>query len=379
MSRKPYSLFKRNNSKSWYCRFRLPDGSTKDLSTGCSRKKDAENWAFETAKKEAHLIKSPRITLFEFSGPDFFAWDNNYCQSRRATGKRLNEEQAAAKTSELRRYILPYFGKLPLLQITEPAIEKFRNKLLLDDQKSGSTVNKILSSLHAVLKQAKREGFIQFVPEVEKACCTPKKSKGVLTPEEVKRLFANEDNFHTFTSYCANILACHTGLRLGEVLGIQLKNVNAAGYIEIEKSFNTRLQKLNSTTKSGKVRRVVIPPNVQEILQKLYEENPYKQPDSFLFYSPIHLDRPIHAASITGGLYSALEKIGITQEERRLRGVSFHSFRYFANSLFIAGNIPLIQVQAMTGHLTDSMSAHYFSAQLEQMDGIRKLQETILQ
>jgi len=282
MPRKPYTLFKRSNKKNWYCRFYLPDGSYKDQSTGYKTRKDAEAWAFDQAKNETPLLKKAKITLSEYARSDFFAWDGVYCRNRRATGKRINEAQAQYKTAELTRLIIPYFGNYKLTDISEHEIEKFRNYLLFDRNYAGSSVNKVLSDLQSILKQAKKDGIIKHVPDIEKVSNAPKTTKGVLTQDEVRRLFADENSFPDYLTYCASLLASCTGLRLSEVMAVQLKNINSAGYIEIEKSWNIKTRTLNTTTKSGKVRRVVIPRNVQEALQRLLIMNPYGTPDSFL-------------------------------------------------------------------------------------------------
>lgn len=55
-----------------------------------------------------------------------------------------------------------------------------------------------------------------------------------------------------------------------------------------------------------------------------------------------------------------MEGIGIPDEARRDRGLSFHSWRHFFNSLLINQKVPLLKVQALTGHMTDRMSEEYF-------------------
>lgn len=432
----PYTLFKSKKSKYYSVQFRLDDKSrTSAINTGKSLKGEADEWAKqyynESIRKHGFFKKEAKLTLLEYTGTDFFTWDGVYCKNRRATGKRINEAQALNKTAELNRQIIPYFGNYKLTDISESKIEKFRNILLLEKGYAGSTVNKVLSTLQSILKQAKKDGYIPHVPDIEKAANTVNKVKGILTTDEVRRLFADENNFPDYLTYCASLLASCTGLRLSEVQAIQLKNINPAGYIEIEKSWNNKLRCLNSTTKSGKVRRVVIPQNVQEKLQLLINDNPYKPAlngDAFLFFAPV-IDAqhtltsivarsdfqptrdyfqsilnctqqtanrylrnyqagqylksstipesaffPIDCNIITKGLYSALERIGIDYKSRR---ISYHSFRFFLNSLLIAGKVPLLQVQSMTGHLTDAMSAHYFKPQLEDMQGIREIQESI--
>jgi len=385
MSGKQFSLYTRTNTKNqkvYYVRFKTPSGNWSTAhSTKCTNRAKAEAYATELYALQkvqgGGIAKKPKMTLKDYAGEDFFAWDGVYCRNRRATGKRINEAQSQYKTAELVRIILPYFGNYRISAIDEKAIEQFRNYLLLDRGYAGSSVNKVLSDLQTILKQARRDGLIGHVPEIEKATNTPKKTKGILSQNEVKILFSDETLWPDYLTYSANILACTTGLRLSEVMAIQLKNISSSGFIEIDKSWNTKLRKLNTSTKSGKIRRVVIPIKVQKILQKLIDLNPYQTPDSFLFFSLLITNQPIDKKVITRGLYAALDKIGIDEEQRKTRVITFHSFRYFLNSLLIAGKIPLIQVQSMTGHLTQQMSAHYFNSQIGDMKEILQIQENI--
>ncbi len=55
----------------------------------------------------------------------------------------------------------------------------------------------------------------------------------------------------------------------------------------------------------------------------------------------------------------ALHKIGINEEERRKRNITFHSWRHFFNTLCRVNNISDSKLQRITGHKTDKMTEHY--------------------
>ncbi|MCB1318498.1 MAG: tyrosine-type recombinase/integrase, partial [Leptospiraceae bacterium] len=68
--------------------------------------------------------------------------------------------------------------------------------------------------------------------------------------------------------------------------------------------------------------------------------------------------------------------IGIGDRERRERNLSFHSWRHFANSLFVSKGIPLLEVQSLIGHSSVRMTNHYFHAQFN-TEAVRAAQESL--
>jgi len=67
--------------------------------------------------------------------------------------------------------------------------------------------------------------------------------------------------------------------------------------------------------------------------------------------------------------------IGITEETRRKRNITFHSHRHFLNSLLINGNIPHQKIQSITGYLTVEITQHYYH--LDDMQDVQKVQESL--
>ncbi|OHD67308.1 MAG: hypothetical protein A2W19_02565 [Spirochaetes bacterium RBG_16_49_21] len=112
----------------YYCQFRLPDGTrSHGKSTGCTSEKAAETWAIEQIKKterESILkkieeqksegiytgIDGNQVTLFDFAGPDFFAWESRWAISKRASGRRLSPRHCIESSQLWIKHILPVLG-----------------------------------------------------------------------------------------------------------------------------------------------------------------------------------------------------------------------------------------------------------------------------
>jgi integrase len=80
---------------------------------------------------------------------------------------------------------------------------------------------------------------------------------------------------------------------------------------------------------------------------------------------------------ILDGLYGALERIGITAEQREERRITFHSHRHFLNTLLRTARVPDPLVQRVTGHRTQEMTEHYSHFALEDFGDVVKAQERV--
>jgi integrase len=239
----------------------------------------------------------------------------------------------------------------------------------------GRTINKALTCLNAILNQAYDDNLIGGIPKIEKAALNPK-TRDVLTAAEARQLFINP--WEDFRAYAANLTAAATGLRMGELLGLQW-GAKADALLSITRAWNQTTRKLNASTKTQKSRVVPVPEKVDLALEELKALSPWPpDPGNFFFYSTETQSVPMDGKRAMDGLYAALQAIGITEEIRRQRNLVFHSWRHFANSLLIEHRVPLQKVQAVIGHSTGKMTENYFHASGE-LDDIRKVQGLIFE
>ena len=85
---------------------------------------------------------------------------------------------------------------------------------------------------------------------------------------------------------------------------------------------------------------------------------------------------PIDHKAVDKHLYRALARIGILEDERRERGLTFHSLRHFANAYF---NYHFEQHMTMTviGHATTQMNRHYDHVTEERLNRFREVMEKL--
>ncbi len=378
-----YPRKRKNGKPVYYAQFKKSDSSyTTAKSTGCSTKRAAEAWCEDNLLKFGTPLSGREIT-FEYYSNGFFDWSGKWATDRRVEGKRLGQRHCRDRADIMRLHILPVFGSLKLSEIDKTNIKDFRNSLF-EKGYSGSVINKCLYAIKTVLEFAEDEGFIQAVPKIIRAADNTKQ-KGILTINEANSLFSfqwmskpsySHPSKPQFMGFVGNQLAASTGLRLGELQGITIQDLHLDdGYITIKRSWDNRLKKLNTTTKTGRERNIFIPQIVVESIRMLLNLHPApNNPESFLFYGEKKPEeKPAEQIVFVRSLFTAMECIGIDKTERKNRNITFHSWRHWFNSLLINAKIPLQKIQSITGHMTMEMTQHYYH--IDDMQDVKIIQE----
>ncbi|WP_319561799.1 tyrosine-type recombinase/integrase [Marispirochaeta sp.] len=365
----PFRLFKRKNQKFYYARYLMPDGTyTAGRTTKQTTRKRAEAVAWEHCK--AGKISAAAFTTIEDmarreTDPEtgeirchFFDWDGEHTLNKRSAGKRISRQQCGRYNEILERHIVKHLGGVRLQDIDTRTVRRFRNTLFKEGY-SGSTINKILGCLKALINAADEMHLIRYNVRIERAAIK-NKARGVLTQAEVQRLFAEPWSTDP-RAYAASMLSAAAGLRLGEIQGLHIEDIEP-GRVTVRGVWSDSIGGYRPGTKNGQeTRSVPIPETVSTAIQKCISMNPWgDDPQEYVFFSTTKPGRPANDTVLTEPFYKALAKIGIKEEERKARNIVFHSHRHFFNSMLIESRIPIEKIQRLTGHLSKSMTEHYY-------------------
>lgn len=219
-----------------------------------------------------------------------------------------------------------------------------------------NSINLYLSILSIILQEAVRVGYIERNPctSVIKFSDTIKK-KGILSENEIKILFSLDHRIQVWDSevhFLVNYTAIHTGCRVGEILALTADKFFET-YIEVSSSYD-RKYGLKST-KNKETRFVPIPKYLFEMLYRFNSINKGK----FIFSLPNNYFKPISYSSVNKAFKKALEKIGITEECRRNRSITFHSYRHYFNTRLRESGLPDAVTRKIIGHKSSSMTENY--------------------
>ena len=68
---------------------------------------------------------------------------------------------------------------------------------------------------------------------------------------------------------------------------------------------------------------------------------------------------PINKTTVGEVFREALHAIGIDEEERKNRNITFHSIRHYFNTYLVNSGLDREEVRRVTGHSSDSMTERY--------------------
>ena len=382
--REPYTLYSRKNKKGqkiWYFRITDDSGRSSGRSTYQISKTAARTHVVELIK--SGQIDKKKDQRFRDYAKDWWLWDRcRYIRGKRARGARISQSYVDIRRGYLETHVLPYFGNRKLSTITADDVEEFlmalREKIgRYGIPLSATTINQVLSTLRIMFREGVRKGTLTSDPTLpidplkedrrEKSFLEAGEIKALLDREKLQEIW-NGDLKH----YTINLLAASTGMRLGECQGLQNQYV-CDGYIDIVHTWTRKYGLKEVSPQKGSKRKVPIPSKTQQLLSDLSAVSPYNNSEDLLFWGPGR-EIPIDHKTVAETLYAAFEKIGISDQSRRERNISFHSWRHFFNSYF-RSKIPDAKLQKLTGHKSKAMVDHYTHFRLEDFQDVVQIQE----
>lgn len=347
--KEPFTLLKRG--KYWY--YRVYVGTVrKTRSTGQTTKAGAMEYVLAKLSEHTQGMKDldKSVTFKEYAKDFWTPGKSDFIRFKEKLGKHYSPRYLANAARAMRNHIIPVFGDKKLNGIRAVDVQNWVF-VLSDSGLSPKTANNVLSVLHLMLDEAVRLEIIKGNPcEKVKRLSGKSRERGRLTFNEAKKLFSSLDYWDgDKMRYTANLLAAVTGMRSREVAALRGQDIKDE-YIVVDHSYDERYGLKG--TKTGDHRQLPVNPYVLSLLNELKRGD-----DDWLF--TIDGVKPVGEKYFIGGLYPALERTGITEEERKRRNITFHSWRHFLNSILLANGTEKIMVQRLTGHTTDAMTDHY--------------------
>lgn len=237
------------------------------------------------------------------------------------------------------RTLKPFFGRYKLSEITPLMIEDYSSRRL-DTGIKNCSVNRELSCLRKIYNVAIDWNFAADNPVRKVKFFSENESvrERVLSPDEERKLF------EVSSPRLISILnvALSTGMRKGEILGLQWKNVSLEkGEIRVVAS------------KSGKDRILPINSALFEVLQALKRQNGQGE---YVFENP---DTRKPYVDIKRSFSTACKRAGI--EDLR-----FHDLRHTFASRLVKRGVDLIIVKELLGHASVTTTQRYTHSRAEE-------------
>lgn len=380
-AKKPFVVFKRtldSGKPVYYYYAYSPEGRRlSPRSTGQRTKSAAERYCADLYRS-GELISRASITFRDYT-ENWWVWDKcEYIKRKLRSRGRFSPSYAASQRAALLRYIKPVFDMKKLTDITTGDIERWRASLVDKHHLTQVTANHVLANLKIILGEAARCQDIQFDPSLRvERYCSDSREKGILTLLEAQKLFSitalEEIWGGEEKHYAINMVAMLGGLRQGEILTLKTKDLLEDGLI-VSTSWDRKTKSL-VLPKNGKSRFVPLAPPMLDILRKI-AASATPTVEGYLFPNA-RCNGPIDHKVVNDHFSSALAKIGIDEETRKARNITFHSWRHYANTQLrpIVGDL---LARAIIGHADEEMQDHYTHAKAEDRKRIIEAQLELL-
>jgi integrase len=260
-------------------------------------------------------------------------WYETYVVPNNKPGEQENKKAA------LRSCIIPFFGNMPITAITSYRIEQYKAVL----QKNGlspKTINNRLNVLGKCLTTAYEWLELSGTPpKIHRLKCPPPKTD-YLSLDECGLLLSHAEG----ALYEMLLVALRTGMRRGEIIGLQWSSVDwQAQHIIVRHSLCEYTQELG-TTKSNRERYIPMDTEVYAVLFNRKRETGYV----FVYEN----NKRFTGKQLELHLTRLCENVG-------LRKIGWHTLRHtFASHLAMKG-VPLNAVQALLGHSSITTTMRY--------------------
>jgi integrase len=343
---------------------KVQDLALKDAARKIKTKAEAEILLEEMKRmrwiKSYVLSESPASQDFALFLSDFWNWEKSpYIKEKQRKNHGIHRSHCIKQGMAVIQYWKSFFTGRFLGDITAADIDAFINYMGEKDL-SASRKNIVIKAGTKPLRWAFSKGKIGTDPTRGHLLFSGEpRERNVLSPTAAAAAFRAE--WKDEKAKLANMLAAVTGMRQGEILALRLQDLGS-DCLYVRSSWNA-VDGLK-LPKNNKPRTVELPfPDLLRELVDLANRNPWGvSPDSFIFWTEYKAGIPMQGRFFVDGLRAALMDSGFSTSEAGK--YVFHGWRHFYTT-YLMGKLEKKLLKSQTGHLTDSMLAHYGEHQTE--------------
>lgn len=258
-------------------------------------------------------------------------------------------------TSILHAHVLPRWGHTPVARIKPDHVQQWLNELAEHQHLAPNTIRRIYSVLAAVLHHAQQTRLIASSPT--QAVKLPRKGQPhkpvPLTPAELTHLVvALPEHWQLPT-----MLVAYTGLRAGELWGLQRQDVTTAPdgttTLHVQRAVKeVHGHLLLGPTKTHAHRRVTVPAFLARQLQAHLQTIPI-HPTAPLFTTPAPHHAPVRHGLFYRRVFAPAAQQALPDHPTP---ITFHTLRHTHASLLIQEGAPIPLVSRRLGHASTRMT-----------------------
>jgi integrase len=268
---------------------------------------------------------------------------------------------------QLERYVIPALGQIKLTTLTHMHVQGLYRQMQ-DRGLSARTVQYTHAVLHRVLKQAVRWSIIPRnvceavdVPQVRREEIRP------LNTQQARMLLRTASGERLEAFY---VLAVHTGMRPGELLGLRWEDVtfsDFSGTLQLNRALSAG--ELATPKTKGSRRRIKLSAGSAKALKahrKRQLEEMMQKPGLWQDYGlvfPSSLGTPLSHRNVVRSFKALLKRVDLPPSVR------LYDLRHTCATLLLSRNVHPKYVQELLGHASISQTLDTYSHVIEGMDG----------
>lgn len=258
-------------------------------------------------------------------------WMETYVKNNNKPSEQLTKKVI------LKKHLVPYFGDKELKEIKTATLEQYKT-YKLQKELSPKTINNHLAVLIKCLHTAEDWGKLEASPKV-KFLKTVSQRLDFLIPAESRQLV---QNCHEPVWREMILTALRTGMRLGELFGLEWQDVDFKRRdITVRRSI---VNGIVGTPKNNKVRHI---PMTDDVCRALYD---YRKTSGLVF------GREDGSARTQ---YMAMDAIKRICKKSGVRVISWHILRHTFASQLAANGVPIVAIKDLLGHSSINMTMRY--------------------
>lgn len=316
----------------------MDNGVRRKVSKTFPTKKEATEWA---TIMEADKFQNKKIIASSMTFADWFKmWMENYKKSE------VRESTYAAYKSDY-NVILKYFGNTTLAELTYPLLQSTLDKIG-KKKKQGSLANLVIK-IRASLKEAKYEQYIKtdIYSRLKPHGIRVDKKANVLSATEFEKLQSYlYQNYQNNLVNGAILIALETGMRIGEILALNSKDVSATFQtIVINKSLSHATCKITPPKNKHSIRTIKITKELANVI------------GSYGYHE--HRIFNVSSDTIRRNLDEIIELLNLTP-------ITTHGLRHSHASYLLYRGISINYVSARLGHANVSITQRVYAHMLKE-------------
>jgi integrase len=336
----------------WRGCYRDPEGKKRSMVH--ATRTDARNWALDReAEVRGGSYVDPRSGALTFA-----AWAERFLNDYRKDPERVDHVRRV-----LRLHVLPYFGDIPLRDLTPRTVQAWVHTLE-DQGRAAGSIRGYAQMLSMVLNAAVDDDLIPKSPyrKIDLPGLGGDERR-FLTPEEADRLIAElPDRYKALI-----VLALASGARWGELTGLQRDRYNPLrGTITITRSLHEHhtlpgIFALDEPKTPKSRRTIALPAHAVDVLNNHIDTYGTGRWD-LIFAGP--RGAPLARSHFRNRVFrSACQAAGIA-------GLRFHDLRHTHASWLLSAGVPVTAVSRRLGHANVSMTLDVYSHVMPETDDL---------